>query len=90
LVYILVLCALFLVVGTFITVYTKKQDESLEELGHNEVILNSLDSPWLKKNHILFGILQPLFFKVHDVHSNIYNVPAKMLCLDEKQFLKEA
>lgn len=73
-------------------VYTKKQDGSFEELGRTEVILNSLEPLWITKQRIIyyFEILQPLLFRVYDVDSKFHNVPAKMLRLDEQQFLGEA
>jgi len=73
-------------------VYTKKQDGSLEELGRTEVILNSLDPLWITKQRVIyfFEILQPLLFRVYDVDSKFHSVPAKMLRLDEQQFLGEA
>lgn len=73
-------------------VYTKKPDGSLEELGRTEVILNSLDPLWITKQRIIyyFEILQPLLIRVYDVDTKFHNAPAKMLRLDEQQFLGEA
>ncbi|KAL5835529.1 hypothetical protein ACOSQ3_015086 [Xanthoceras sorbifolium] len=73
-------------------VYAKKRDGALEEIGRTEVIMNSLNPAWIVKVSITyqFEIVQPLVFKVYDVDTKYYNVPVKMLKLNEQDFLGQA
>ncbi|KAJ7945613.1 Protein BONZAI like [Quillaja saponaria] len=73
-------------------IYTKGRNGALEEVGRTEVVLNTLDPTWITK-HILtyhFEVVQILVFRVYDVDTQFHNVEAKMLKLDEQQFLGEA
>ncbi|KAL6324408.1 hypothetical protein AAG906_013012 [Vitis piasezkii] len=74
-----------------VVVYTKKRDGTLEELGRTEVIMNSLDPAWIKKITVAyhFEIVQPLIFHVYDVDTKYYNLPVKMLKLNDQEFLGE-
>ncbi|KAJ4968714.1 hypothetical protein NE237_015415 [Protea cynaroides] len=73
-------------------VYQKKRDGTLDEFGRTEVIMNTLDPVWIEKIPIAyqFEIVQPLVFRVFDVDTKYHNLPAKMLRLDEQEFLGEA
>ncbi|KAK2977378.1 hypothetical protein RJ640_013357 [Escallonia rubra] len=73
-------------------VYAKKIDGTLQELGRTEVIMNNLDPSWIEKVNIAyqFEIVQPLFFQVYDVDTRYHNISAKMLKLEDQDFLGEA
>lgn len=73
-------------------VYVKRKDGQLEEIGRSEVVLNSLNPVWITKITITyqFEVVQPLVFQVYDIDTQFHNVPAKMLKLEEQQFLGEA
>ncbi|KAG0464042.1 hypothetical protein HPP92_020111 [Vanilla planifolia] len=75
-----------------VVVYSKRRDGTLEEVGRTEVIPNTLNPVWIAKINVMyhFEMLQPLIFRLFDVDSQFYNVPEKMLKLDEQQFLGEA
>ncbi|RVX19050.1 Protein BONZAI 3 [Vitis vinifera] len=74
-----------------VVVYTKKRDGTLEELGRTEVIMNSLNPAWIKKITVAyhFEIVQPLIFHVYDVDTKYFNLPVKMLKLNDQEFLGE-
>ncbi|KAK3023663.1 hypothetical protein RJ639_043544 [Escallonia herrerae] len=73
-------------------VYAKKIDGTLQELGRTEVIMNNLDPSWIEKVNIAyqFEIVQPLVFQVYDVDTGYHNISAKMLKLEDQDFLGEA
>ncbi|KAL5701487.1 Protein BONZAI 3 [Ranunculus cassubicifolius] len=72
--------------------YIKRRDGKLEEIGHTEVIMNTLDPVWIGKFSIAyqFEIVQPLVFHVYDVDTKYHNLPVTSLKLKEQEFLGEA
>ncbi|KAG9457545.1 hypothetical protein H6P81_002053 [Aristolochia fimbriata] len=72
-------------------VYAKKRDNTLEELGRTEVIMNTLNPVWISKITVMyqFEIVQQLVFRMYDVDTKYHSVPVKALQLDEQDFLGE-
>ncbi|MCD7457860.1 Protein BONZAI 1 [Datura stramonium] len=72
--------------------YSKEKDGSLKELSRTEVVLNSLNPKWITKYTMgyYFETVQNLVFRVYDIDTQFHNQDAKMLKLEEQDFLGEA
>ncbi|QHO02248.1 hypothetical protein HN51_036808 [Arachis hypogaea] len=79
-------------IDPMMVLYTRGKHGALEEIGHTEVVLNSLDPKWITKHLIMyrFEVVQFLVFRVYDIDTQFHNLDVKMLKLEEQQFLGEA
>ncbi|RYR19167.1 hypothetical protein Ahy_B03g063870 isoform M [Arachis hypogaea] len=67
-------------IDPMMVLYTRGKHGALEEIGHTEVVLNSLDPKWITKHLIMF--------RVYDIDTQFHNLDVKMLKLEEQQFLE--
>ncbi|KAL8171267.1 hypothetical protein V2J09_023071 [Rumex salicifolius] len=72
--------------------YLKKRNGTLEEIGHTEIVTNSLDPCWTKTIPIAyqFEIVQPLVFHVYDIDTAYHNLPVKAFKFKDQDFVGEA